>query len=155
MILKSGYGLLHKKENVMLGFSTEEANSCDSVGTIYTLSYCDEPLWIVKDKLNASYVRLYSTEWYNAGYEHPMNPYKPDELEVVKIEMNVTIEEPYPIPTFEEYMNLRYNTPGKRSYDPEHCKWVLSEHKKGMPYGIYSLYDLRDTLGIYGDEYDK
>jgi hypothetical protein len=155
MILKSGYGLLHKKENVLLGFTTEEDNSGESVGTIYTLGYGDEQLWIVKDKLNASYVRLYSTEWYNAGYDHPINPYEPEELEVVKIELQAEIEEPYPIPTFEEYMNLRYNTPGKRSYDPEHCKWVLSEHKKGMPYGIYSLYDLRDTLGIYGDGYDK
>jgi hypothetical protein len=149
VILKSGYGLLHKKENVILGFSTEESHSCDSVGVIYTLSSCDEPLWIVKDKLNASYVRLYSTEWYNAGYEHPVNPYEPEELEVVKIELNVTVEEPYPIPTFEEYMNLRYNTPGGKSYDPQHCKFVLDQQKQYGRYCIYSLYDLRDTLGEY------
>jgi len=148
-ILKYGYGLLHKKSNTLLGFSTEEDNSGESVGTIYTLSYGDDQLWIVKDKLNASYVRLYITEWYNAGYEHPINPYQPEELEVVKIEMNVTIEEPYSIPTFEEYMNLRYNTPGKRSYDPQHCEWILSEYKRGVPYKINSLYDLRDTLGEY------
>jgi hypothetical protein len=148
-ILKSGYGLLHKKENVLLGFTTEEDNSGESVGTIYTLGYGDEQLWIVKDKLNASYVRLYSTEWYNAGYEHPINPYEPDELEVVKIELQAEIEEPYPIPTFEEYMNLRYNTPGKRSYDPQHCKFVLDQQKQYGRYGIYSLYDLRDTLGEY------
>jgi hypothetical protein len=150
-ILKSGYGLLHKKSNTLLGFTTEEDNSGESVGTIYTLGYGDDQLWIVKDKLNASYVRLYSTEWYNAGYDHPINPYEPEELEVVKIELQIDIEEPYPIPTFEEYMNLRYNTPGKRSYDPEHCKYVLEQQKLYGRYDIYSLYDLRDTLGIYGD----
>lgn len=148
-ILKSGYGLLHKESNTLLGVTAENDNSGESIGTFYTLGHCDEPIWLVKDKLNASYVRLYSTEWYNAGYDHPINPYEPEELEVVRIELGITIEEPYPIPTFEEYMNLRYNTPGGKSYDPQHCEWVLGEQKKYGRYGIYSLYDLRDTLGEY------
>jgi hypothetical protein len=151
-ILKSGYGLLHKKQNVLLGFTTDEDTSGDSVGTIYTLSYCDDQLWMVGDKLTASYVRLYSTEWYNAGYEHPVNPYEPDELEVVKIELNVTVEEPYPIPTFEEYMNLKYNTKGKKLYDPRHYEYIMSEFRKGANYQ-YSLYDVR--LLMMGDGNDK
>jgi|WetSurMetagenome_2_1015567.scaffolds.fasta_scaffold26404_9 hypothetical protein len=142
-ILKSGYGLKHIKNNVILGVSVRETDAECSVGETYTLSTYSEPMWIVKDKLTASYVRKFSTPWYNADYETPINPFKPEELTVVKIEIKATLEDPDYVPTFEEYMNLRYNTPGVRYYDPEHVKCVLDQCKQFNRPGSYSIYDLK------------
>lgn len=149
MILKSGYGLFHKNKNSLLGVDSESDNSGESIGTYYTLSYNQDPIWMVKNKLIASYVRVFSTEWYNAGYETPINPYEPEELDVVKIEVRCEIEEPYPVPTFEEYMNKRYNTKGEKSYAPDWYEYIMKEHKPLGKFGHYSLYDLQDLVGEY------
>jgi hypothetical protein len=149
MILKSGYGLLHKKSNSLLGVSIETDNSGESVGRIHTLENDREPLWIVEDKLTASYVRVNSTEWYNAGYDTPVNPFDPEELDVVKIELNVMVEEPTKLPTNEEYLSMRYNTKGGKYYDPDHYQYVMSELKKYGRTFRYSLYDLE--LFFLGD----
>jgi hypothetical protein len=151
IIVKSGYGLFHKKSKSIVGVTSDFDNSGESVGTYYTLSYNQEPLWIVKDKIGASYVRLNSTEWYNAGYDTPINPYEPEELQVIKIELQCEIEEPYPIPTFEEYMKRKYLTEGSKSYDPNWYNHIMEQRKMwDHDYG-YSLYDLRNLLGEYDD----
>ena len=149
MIIKSGYGLFHKKSKSLLGVISESDDSGESIGTFYTLSYNQDPLWIVNSKLTASYVRLNSTEWYNAGYETPVNPYDPDELDVVHIELKCKIENPYPIPTFEEYMKRKYLTEGSKSYDPKWYDYIIDQRIKWNRGYKYSLYDLQDLVGEY------
>jgi hypothetical protein len=134
-----GYGLYHNKEKKILGVSVDI--NCDS-NISYTLSNDSDMKWVV-DKLTASYVRLNSTEWYNAKYEMPINPYNPEDLDVISIEIKFSIEEPVKIPTFEEYMMMKYNTKGEKSYSPDHYNIIMDELKRRGHKGKYSIYDLR------------
>ena len=144
---KCGYGLL--KNNKIIGFSIDIAgkDAYASVSEMYTLNEYADNIWIVKDKLQASYVRMHSTESYNAGYETPMNHFKPEELSVVKIEIKATVEEPEIIPSFEEFMTLKYNTIDGKSYNPDWYNMIMADHKRRGVSGKYSIYDLRDFYG--------
>lgn len=130
MKVVSGYGLLHKKSKELLGVYGKHTDADCSVGTIYTLSCSIDKPWIVGDLLTASYVRKFSTNWYNADYETPINPYKPEELSVVQIEMFANEVETAFIPTFEEFMKYKYDTKGKPSYSPGHCEMVMRHIKE-------------------------
>lgn len=145
MTIKEGYGLRRKKTGILLGVYTTSNAGGDMCGDeSYHLTECADVPWMVKTKLEASYVRMFSTPWYNAGYETPINDFKPEELEVVKIEIreDVNPEEPDFIPTFSEYMQIVYNTPGKKSYNPGHYKVVMDECKRRGRDGFYGVYNL-------------
>ena len=36
--------------------------------------------WLVESPVNAEYVRNYTTAWYNAGHDTPINHFEPDQL---------------------------------------------------------------------------
>jgi hypothetical protein len=149
--MKSGYGLRYKPKNIILGVEITSNTGCHDCGDdTYTLSEHVDVPWIVEDELNAAYVKMFSTQWYNAGYKTPVNDYKPEDLEVVKITLKIDKIKQMSIPTFEEYMQQRYNTPGERHYDPGHYTYIMSEYKKHPDsFTAYSLYDLKDLMGIY------
>jgi len=152
-IIKSGYGLLHKNTNKIVGFeirSNEGGDFCNSEKC--ELSLDEDNIWIVEDKITASYARVNSTPWYNSGYEFPIVNIKPEELEVIKIEITATVEESEYIPTFEEYMNLKYNRPGKKHYDPEHYKYYIEQYREGASYAPVSLYDIKELMKEIGKE---
>lgn len=145
MIPTKGYGLRHLKTGKLMSVSTRSNSGGDCCcETQYMLDdYSDSP-WIVDNIVTAAYVRENSTEWYNAGYETPTNDYNAEDLEVVEIELVVKNVEQPKLPTPEEYIERRYNTPGMRSYDPKHAAWTKS---KDYYYSIkYCLYDLIDLI---------
>jgi hypothetical protein len=145
MTIKQGYGLRHKASGELLGVYTTSNAGGDCCGDeSYHLTTSSDIPWMVETKLNASYVRMFTTPWYNAGYETPENSFKPEELEVVKIEIreDVNAEEPDFIPTFAEYMKIVYNTPGGKRYNPGHYKMVMDNCKRHGHEGHYSIYDL-------------
>lgn len=153
-IIKSGYGLLHKKSNKLVGFEVESNEGGYACGeNTYKLSLSSENIWIVKDKFTASYVRINNTPYYNSKYETPvMDIGNPEEFDVVKIEMSASIETPDRVPTFEEYMNLKHNRPGKKHYDPEHYKLHIKNYRNGVTYAPISLYDIEKLLKEIKDE---
>jgi len=147
-MIKSGYGLRDKKSGELLGVSTQHTDADCSVDEIHTLcGYSDVP-WIVEDKLNASYVRMFSEYWWGADYETPINPYKADDLEVVKIEFNVEPVNTEYIPTYDEFLRMKFLTKGKSSYDPKYYKMIVDEHKRRgrTEPPIYHLCELRLLL---------
>lgn len=99
----------------------------------------DPDTWYIDTILNAEYVRNFSTEWYNSGERTPQHYFKPEELEVVQVERTVkTVQVKAKVPTFEEYMELRY-----REKEPAHCDYVLKEYRANPDrMSHYSLYDL-------------
>jgi site-specific DNA-adenine methylase len=144
-VVKEGYGLLYKKSNKLLGFytsSNSDGEDCCEEQFILDDDYAGR-VWIVDNELTAGYVRMFSTEWYNAGYDTPTNPYKPEELKVVKITISaepITVD----IPTYREFIEQRYNNPGFKYYDPDHAKYVLDELERFPDrVGHYSIYDLQ------------
>jgi hypothetical protein len=147
-MIQDGYGLrdIESKELVGISIRSNEGGDCCGEFT-HELSYNSDIPWIVKDKLTASHVRLNSTAWYNAEYETPINNIESQTLEVVKIEIKITPEEPIQLPTFEEYMQRKFLTKGIRGYDPGHYEWIMKEHKL-FPQRIssYSIYDIQDLL---------
>lgn len=146
--IKIGYGLRHIKSGKVLGYclqSNSGGEFCCSEQHILSDSEYDR-MWIVEDKLTAGYVRMFSTPWYNAGYETPTNNFKSEELEVVEIKTIVSDVQQPRIPTFEEYMERKYNNPSKGSYNPSHYKMIMEEHKKGRGFE-YTIYDLMELEG--------
>jgi len=111
------------------------------------LDTSSKELWFVDTAENAEWVRQNSTEWYNAGHDTPTHDFKPNELEVVEI--NVTIKaEPVDIkiPTTYEFFEARYakENPGHWEY----LKKLMIEAKSDKRPFTYSLYDLRETLAL-------
>jgi hypothetical protein len=151
-INKTGYGLLHKESGNIVGFDTSSNEGGDfCCSTQYSLNHSSEHPWIVDDELTAAYVRRFSTEWYNAGYETPSHHYDADELQVIKIEIKTSVTHliEQELPTYKEFIEERYNTPGKKYYDPGHVKYILKEMKQfpiRFEDATYSLYDLHDLM---------
>lgn len=148
------YGLRYKKDGKLLGFETERnPEGSESVSFSYHLSYGEEDrIWLVESPEHAEFVRQNSTPWYNADYECPMNDFDVEELQVVRVitvinEAEVCVK----IPTFEEYMEYRYNTKEHKFYDPAHYTYYMNEYRKAKGTGRekefqYSIYDLNEYL---------
>lgn len=147
-VIKSGYGLMHKKSGKLVGFEVRSNAGGYACGeNTYELSLHSDNVWIVEDKFTASYVRVNSTPWYNSDHEQPVADIgDPGEFDVVKIEMTASVEIPDHIPTWEEYMNLKYNRPGKKHYDPEHYKYHVGEYRKGRSYAPISRYEIEELM---------
>ena len=153
MIPMKGYGLRNIKTKTLVGISTRSnADGECCYETQYLLDLSGDIPWIVTDAINAEWVRKNSTEWYNAGYETPTNEYDPDTLEVVEVKFVIT-KTNQSIPTWEEYIQRKYNNPKLKSYDPKHVEWVISKDYHYQRY--YTLYDLqiliKDEEGTQND----
>jgi hypothetical protein len=146
-MIKSGYGLRDKKTKELVGVSTSSnaGGYCCGEFTYTLCKHADIP-WIVEDKLTATYVKYNSTNWYNADYETPVNELDPDTLEVVKIETKATSTEDLVLPTFEEYMQRKYNTKKSKSYDPGHYEYIMKEYRAKPGCYRYTIYDIRDMV---------
>lgn len=69
------YGLKINGELIGFDSSANEDNG-ECVGVTFTLcKYTHENIWLVSNKDKAIKASVYSTEWYNACYESPQNPY--------------------------------------------------------------------------------
>lgn len=140
--VKTGYGLRHIKSGKVVGYHTKSNSNgeccCEAQ---HILSEHDDRVWIVDSKIIAGYVRMFSTEWYNAGYDTPSHSFKPEDLEVVEIKIVVSETRPPHIPTPEEYARARYNDPSRKTYDPHHYRYLTDAMKQRRPLA-YSLYDL-------------
>lgn len=146
-MLTKGFGLRNIKTNTLAGVSTRsnEGGEC-CCETQYILDDCSNIPWIVESALTAAWVRENSTEWYNAGYDTPTNEYDPESMEVVEIEL-VVKKTKQTIPTWEEYIQRKYNNSKLKSYDPEHVEWVMS-----AKYHYDKKYCLYDLQGLIMDE---
>ena len=84
------YGLQHKERKVILSFTTFEYQLYDNKQVAYELSN-DYGIWLVDTKKEAEYVKNNKVKRQESDYHKPMNPYKPEELEVVKVTMNIEV----------------------------------------------------------------
>lgn len=122
---KPKYGLRMKQSGKILGFTVSSNEGGEFCGeNTYELDELEDNMWLVDSEYQAAYVARYSTPWYNAGYETPKNPYKVEDLQVVKIEMMV---EPIGIkaPEPREFFDMAY------AHDPNHLLLIrkqLEEH---------------------------
>ena len=88
------YGLKNKKTNSLLYVSASSNEGGDCCTDIqYTLSSdrSDLNLWLVDSLDKAEKARTTNTAWYNASFDTPSNPFTPDELEVVELEVKGNI----------------------------------------------------------------
>ena len=140
------YGLMHVPSGEMVGYRTISNGNGDCVDIQYILDLSEKDrLWLVDDPEHAEYVRLHSTEWYNADYETPKHfpSCKSEELKVVKMVSIESEDVAVSIPTFPEFIKLNYDD------QPDHRDYVLSEweqagEKERQRTMRYSLYDLRN-----------
>lgn len=91
--MKKYYAILHEPTKKFLGFSmtsNSDANFCSDI----TVSLDSDPkysdnIWATTSKENAIKASIKDTEWYNADYESPRNPFAEkgiaDELRVVEL----------------------------------------------------------------------
>ena len=86
------FGILHIPSGKLMSWassSNEEGQFCTDVS--FELEKYGDPPWLVKTREEADFAITNSTEWFNAGYETPMNSYPSKDLKVVEI--NLTIAE--------------------------------------------------------------
>ncbi len=136
--LKIQFGLWHKKENMLLKYSTLTNGGRDFCGATSTeLEIYGDRDWLVDTSMNAEYVRHFTTPWYNAGHDTPINNVDSDELMVVQVKIEINIkEEKTRIPTPRELFIEKYS-----ESNPDHLKNVLQALDEGRD-ATYSYYDL-------------
>jgi hypothetical protein len=145
------YGLRHIETGKLLRMEKSSNAGSDFCGDYtvkldhYYQDESDQDIWYVDELYNAEYVRQFSTEWYNSSERTPDHSYEPEELEVVEIQREITtIPHEVKIPTFMEYIELKY-----KDKDPGHYKCVKEEYEKSpLSFGSspYSLYDLMSLI---------
>lgn len=87
------YGIWHKKQKCLLGTYTESNSDGDfCVSVQYTLTTTTSEIWLTDSYKHAEYIRTTNTDWYNADYDSPSNPYKSKELKVVKLQIFIDTE---------------------------------------------------------------
>lgn len=140
------YGLRHIKSNKLLRFTTESNHGRDfCFETSTRLDTYGDHEWLVDKAYIASYVKKFSTEWYNATYETPQHGYEPEDLEVVKVETTTDIEPVnMEVPTVEEYLTIKYGPDAKYADEP-HLSYLLGQLKSGTALK-YSLYELQELI---------
>ena len=139
------YGLRLKKTGKLLGTNISSNEGADFCGDVSVrLDDYSNNTWLVDSAINAEYVRNFSTAWYNADYKNPSHNYEAEELEVVESIIITSIAPvEVKIPTFEEYMKLKYE-----KSDPNHYIYVMEEYKKSYRKKDfkYSLWDLQELI---------
>jgi hypothetical protein len=134
------YGLRIKETGEILKAVAALNEDCDfCVDISYTIRPGMGIEWMVDAPTDAEYVRNNSTEWYNASYNTPDHGFKPDDLEVIRIELNIDPID-IKIPTMEEYLKIKYE-----EEEPKHYKYMMSELEKGEKLK-YSVYELREII---------
>jgi hypothetical protein len=135
------YGLFSKETKKLVGYVSQHNEPGDNVSNSYSLDLYSDDKWLVDTPEHAEYVRLNSTEWYNADIETPENNIDPETLDVVKVEIETNYEKVnVKIPTFKELMEYEY-----KNDNPSHYHYILEELNKN-PEMKYSLYELNDYL---------
>jgi hypothetical protein len=135
------YGLRLKKTGEILGFTTEPSNDSFSVGTIHRLDIHENNMWLVDEPENAEYVRMFSTDWYNASYETPDHAFKSEELEVVKVELTTETDSvEVKIPSVAEFFEIKFKEKSPDYYS--YCKSALKKDNK-IRYTYYDLMELK------------
>lgn len=125
------YGLRNKKTGEFVGYSVESNENAEfSTSQQYWLEETKQNIWLVDYAQQAEWVRLHSTEWYNASYETPTNKLEPEDYEVVQYEIKakkVDVE----IPSDIQALEILY-----REKDPGHLERLKAEIAKGKKVNI-------------------
>lgn len=88
------YGLLLNGE--LLGFSTSSNSENDfCVDIQYKLEKYSDNVWLVAEREIAENAAITDTEWFNADYHTPSNPYVENNLTVVEVTLtyNFTVKQ--------------------------------------------------------------
>jgi hypothetical protein len=167
VIYETVYALRHKETGRLLRMnksSNGDAEFCNDQTVRLDHWMCDDGFfdmdtWYIDEIYNAEYVRQYSTEWYNSGERCPEHDYEPDDLEIVEIKREIrTAVKHVKIPTFPEYMTIKYKDKEKGHYE-----YIMDEYEKDQKRKYshqkwtYSLYDLLLVVkdGIWNPEGDN
>jgi hypothetical protein len=137
------YALKHKETGKLLGYSVTSNDGADFCSdTSYSLCHTNSEKWYVDEPEHAEYVRRYSTEWYNAGYDTPNHHFEPEELSVVKVVIEIEEEElEVSLPTFEEY--AKFASRGNKN-DFKFHMWQKEKHPE-VHYNLYSLNQMMEA----------
>ena len=102
MVMKIVYYALMIKENgnlVDFSVTSNEEGGAFASSLAYSLGNSGETLgklkdfqniWMVNSGEHAEWVRLNPSEWYSSEYDTPSHHFKPEELEIVEIVMEIT-----------------------------------------------------------------
>lgn len=138
------YGLRLKDTKQILGLEWESnGDSEDCSAYTVRLTEHSEREWMVKDKYTAEYVRNNSTPWYNSDETTPLHDYKPEQLEVIEVEIISQVKLLHvTIPTLKQMLTW------KAEKDKGHLRYLdmLEKGGKETRKWAYSLYDLQNYL---------
>jgi hypothetical protein len=79
------YGLWLKNEKLFLKCRSIPIEFEKEPEVEYCLGIWGDEIWMVDNLGVADAAKIYSPQYYNTSYTSPINPYKPEELEVKEI----------------------------------------------------------------------
>lgn len=136
------YSLRNKKTKELIGFTVSSNDGAEFASAVaYELSEGQENVWLVDNPRHAEFVRLNSTGWFIAGYDTPSHSLKPEEWEVVEIEMapkKIDVK----IPSHMEIFEILYKN------EPAHLEGLKRRIKEGAKFSP-SWYDYQRALGKF------
>lgn len=136
------YGLYNPKTKKILGYeisSNDGGDFCNS----YTVTLCcyENNEWLHPNPKYVEWVRRYKQRWYNSSEDSPVNPYIDEDLKVVKVVTERTIEEvEIVIPNKYELLKEKYKN------NPDHWESIKDEIAEDDFYDQYMLSDLNQKL---------
>lgn len=134
------YALKHVKDDELLGYYTESNTGDFCVDVMHTLSRGEDKKWYAESAEHAEYVRNNTSEWYAASYDTPANPYKPEDLVVLKLTTETEIEQvEIKIPTYEEF--AEHASKGSKI----RLDWLLKMKSENVKLN-YTLYELNEII---------
>jgi len=145
------YALRHKKTKKLAKYDETSNAGSDFCGeTTVTISGHGSRTWYADYAVEAEYVRLHGTPWYNSDLEtpHHCSTFKSDEYEVVRIQIT-TETEPVDIklPTKEEYWEWSYGPNGPYP-NPGHLKYLQTIKGASYP-SLCEMFQFFRELGLY------
>jgi hypothetical protein len=130
-ITKKKYGLRHKKTGELAKIESY-SNSPDSEfcgDSTYALEQSGNRDWLVDDIIPVLFALKYTNTWYNSSEEYPVISIKPEDYEIVEIEIkeiHTVVETPH-IPDVKEIIEKNYED---ETCKDEYIKMALENYKE-------------------------
>jgi len=99
-----------EKDGKLLGIEIHSWDNEEGSFSDYTLDEDEEQSWLVNSKEEAEIVRRYpkkSVKWNWGTYQIPNNSFKPEQLKVVKVQIEVTGDEEVELPSYQTLMEFK------------------------------------------------
>lgn len=146
------FGLKYKgKESYVDKSNNDGCSDCVEESYSLTTYETEEGLWLVGNRDIAEFVIFNSTEWFNAGYSTPMHKFKPEDLTIYEVQVEVKVK------TKDLPMEINNVLEGKFNFDNQYGCIQTYYIKNGelKPYSEWFKSERSEEMAVKVIEYNE